>query len=385
MADSAHKPALTVDSVTDTTSLIGLGPEWQQLHEAAGADIFMARDWQLAWWRHLGGSRKLRVLVARDTRGNARGLLALSLDSARVGLRRVRRLRFVGDEEVGSDYLDALIEPGWERAVIASFAQALSARKQSWDLLEFRDMDEHSSTAQQLCRAMGGEYELHSTPGLLCPARDLDPEQSPEAFLRQSRRGENYRRRRKWLASQTDFRIELCRDPNTLAPALSEFFRLHRLRWEQAGGSSGIESAIVEAFHREALIGLAASGHVRLYTLWVQGSAVASVYALTRGKTFYYYQSGMDPAWRSRSVGLVLIGETFADAIRSGFTRYDFLRGEEAYKADWVDGGRRLVSHRLFHRNGLGARAVWGDGLLRKAKGSIKRWLPGRSRESGQE
>ncbi len=385
MDDATHKPALTIDSVTDTRALIGLGSEWQRLYEVADADVFMTRDWQLAWWRHLGGTRKPRVLIARDTRGIARGLLPLSLEVTRVGLRRVHRLRFIGDDHVGSDYLDALIEPGWEKAVVAASAQALFARQESWDLLELRDMDEHSSTAQHLCQAMGDEYELQSTPGLLCPAGDLDPEQSPEVFLRQSRRGENYRRRRKWLASQPGFRVDLCRDPNTLAPALSEFFRLHRLRWAKAGGSSGIEGAAVEAFHREALIGLAAKGHVRLYTLWVQGSAVASVYALTRGKTFYYYQSGMDPEWRSRSVGLVLIGETFADALRSGFTRYDFLRGEEAYKADWVDGGRRLMSHRLFRRNGPGARAVWGDGLLRKAKGSIKRWIPGRSRESGQE
>ena len=376
MADAARKPGMTVDVVTETEALLDLRLEWQHLYETADAEIFMAWDWQLSWWRHLGGSRQLFVLVARDAGGCARGLLPLSLETVRVGLRRLHRLRFMGDDRVGSDYLDALIEPGWDKAVVPAFARLLTARNPSWDLLELRDMDEHSSTARRLCDALGDGYKLHSTPGLMCPAGDLNPEQSPEEFLSQCGRSDNYARRRKWLTSQPDFRIDLCRDPTKLAPALNDFFRLHRLRWAKAGGSLGIVGAAVETFHREALMALSSSGHVRLYTLWVQGSAVASVYALTRGKTFYYYQSGMDPAWRSRSVGLVLIGETFSDALRSGFTRYDFLRGEEGYKADWVDGGRRLVSHRLFPRHGSGARAVGDDALLHKGKQFIKRFLP---------
>lgn len=377
MADAGRKKGLTVEVITATDAFLDLRADWERLHSAAAADIFLAWDWQLPWWRHLRRGRQLWLMIARDSGGNIRGLLALSLETARVGLLRVRRLRFIADEQVGSDYLDALIEPGFEDAAISAFGRALASRCASWDLLEMRDMDEHSNTAHRLCQVLGEKYELKSIRGLLCPAATLDPQQSPDEFIRQSSRGDNYARRRRWLERQPDFRIELCQDATTLAPALLQFFRLHRLRWEQAGGSSGIEGAVVEDFHREALAGLAGAGHVRLYVLWVQGKAVASVYALTRGNTFYYYQSGMDPAWRSRSVGLVLIGETFTDAIRSGFTRYDFLRGEEAYKSDWVNGGRHLASHRLYPRRGRGARAVRSDGLLRSGKGLIKHCLPG--------
>jgi CelD/BcsL family acetyltransferase involved in cellulose biosynthesis len=375
MADAERHAGLTVDRVTDTEALLALASDWRRLHAVCGADIFMAWPWQLSWWRHLAGARQLWVLVARGSEGRVHGLLALSLERATVGLLPVRRLRLIGDDQVGSDYLDALIEPGMASSVLSAFAGVLEAHRADWDLLELRDMDMLSGTASQLHQALGADYAVESTPGLLCPGAVLDPIQSPDEFLRQCRRGENYTRRRKWLQRQPGFWIECSQDPKALAPALDQFFRLHRLRWAEAGGSSGIIGAPFEAFHREALAGLAASGHVRLYTLWVEGLAVASVYALSCGQCFYYYQSGMDPAWRPRSAGLVLIGETFADALRSGFTRYDFLRGEEAYKSDWVDSGRRLVSHRLYRRGGRGAHAAHIDRLLRRGKTWLGRFV----------
>ena len=76
----------------------------------------------------------------------------------------------------------------------------------------------------------------------------------------------------------------------------------------------------------------------------VGGQAVASVYGILHRDTFIYFQSGYDPEWRNRSVGLVLVGETFKDAIEAGLTEYDFLRGTETYKSDWTTKQRRTVS-----------------------------------------
>lgn len=368
-------PPLTVSVIGDPEALTGLRTEWQQLHAASGADLFLSWDWLVPWWRHLADGRQLFVMVARDEDGVMRGLLALSLETARVGFRRLRRLRFLGDDRVGSDYLDALVEPGWNRAVIRAFAATLDARRNDWDLLELRDMDEHSTTPQQLLDALGNGFDMRSEAGLLCPVQEFAPELSVADFMSRTSRFKNYTRRRKWLERQPGFRIEVCRDERTLQPALDHFFRLHRLRWHEDGGSSGIVGDCVEAFHRDAMARLMAAGQLRLYTLWVDGLAVASVYALIHGQTFYYYQAGMDPAWRSRSVGLVLVGETFVDAIRSGLTRYDFLRGEEAYKSDWVDGSRRLMSRRLFESRGAGALAVRRDVHLRQGKATVKNWI----------
>lgn len=370
---------LTVCVINEAAALTGLRSEWRQLHSASGADLFLSFDWLMPWWQHLAGDRELFVMLARDDGGQLRGLLALSRETARVGFRRIRRLRFLGDDKVGSDYLNALIEPGWNRAVIKAFGAALLGRRDDWDLIELRDMDQQSNTPHELLDALGDGFTMRSDAGLVCPVQEFDTGTVAEDFLSNTSRYQNYTRRRKWLERQPGFHIEICRDERTLQPALDNFFRLHRLRWLADGGSSGIAGARAEAFHRDAMCRLMAAGQLRLYTLWVKGLAVASVYALIHGRTFYYYQSGMDPAWRPRSVGLVLIGETFADAIRSGLTRYDFLRGDEAYKSDWVNGSRRLVSRRLFANRGPGAKAVKGAMRLSRgralAKSLVRRYV----------
>jgi CelD/BcsL family acetyltransferase involved in cellulose biosynthesis len=84
---------------------------------------------------------------------------------------------------------------------------------------------------------------------------------------------------------------------------------------------------------------------------------VASVYGIVRGSTFLYYQSGYDPAWAQKSVGLVLLARTVEDAFAEKLEDFDFLRGNEAYKAQWARGERWTIQMRLFRgRRGRAAR-----------------------------
>jgi CelD/BcsL family acetyltransferase involved in cellulose biosynthesis len=133
----------------------------------------------------------------------------------------------------------------------------------------------------------------------------------------------------------------------------------------------------VEAFHRDATHLLAQAGKLRLYTLWLGDSAVASVYGIIHRDTFLYYQSGMDPEWRSKSAGMVVVGATFEDAIRLGLRHYDFLRGTETYKSDWVSKLRRTIGLRIAPREGAGAWWTRAEDARRAGKEWAKQALPG--------
>src|SRR5205814_1643745 len=148
-------------------------------------------------------------------------------------------------------------------------------------------------------------------------------------------RRENLRRREKWLFRQPGVRIEVARDEGEAPLALERFFALHRARWAEEGGSDGLSDQRHEPFHRAAARLLAGRGRLRLYTLFAARRPVASVYGAVHGSTFFYYQSGYEPAWGARSVGLVLLARTVQDAFAEGLRDFDFLRGSEAYKADW--------------------------------------------------
>jgi CelD/BcsL family acetyltransferase involved in cellulose biosynthesis len=112
-----------------------------------------------------------------------------------------------------------------------------------------------------------------------------------------------------------------------------------------------------------------------MYTLFAARRPVASVYGVVHGGKFNYYQSGYDPLWASRSVGLVLLARTVSDAFAEGLHEFDFLRGDEGYKGEWARGERWTIQFRLWRgTRGRAARAALQASLF--ARETLKAALP---------
>src|SRR5512138_3889057 len=216
----------------------------------------------------------------------------------------------------------------------------------AWAVHNLEDLPCGTPTADALRRALAPRgVRLEARRGFVCPGFAVRG--TFEAHLARTPRRETYGRRVRWLARQPGFRIEVATTADEAPAAMEDFLRLHRLRWAAEGGSEGIPSPAVEAFHREVGPLLAARGWLRMYRLLVGGEAIAAVYGIEVGRRFYYYQSGYDPAWSARSPGLVLVGRTVEDAYARGLEDYDFLRGTEPYKLDWASDRRETCTLRL--------------------------------------
>ena len=366
---------LEVGAVGSTSTLAGMRAEWDALLDASNAGLFNAWEWLYPWCRRIATDRRPLVLTARDRTGALVGLLPLSVEYRSVGGLPVRRLSFLGETHVGSDYLDVVAKRGQEREVARHFARMLHALRDEWDVLDLTDLREGSPTVDIL-REVFSDSDVRVAERYVCPYDTLDPNESFDAFLKRTGRRDNFLRRRKWLEKQEGYRIEKTEAPGELAGPLTDFFRLHSARWASDGGSQGIKGPGVEAFHRDATQLLAERGLLRMYTMKVGGRAVASVYGMVHRDSFIYFQSGYDPEWRNRSVGLVLVGETFRDAMASGLKEYDFLRGTETYKSDWVTKQRHTVSVRVHAGTWAGRWFTRSEELAREVRNGAKAVMP---------
>jgi CelD/BcsL family acetyltransferase involved in cellulose biosynthesis len=230
--------------------------------------------------------------------------------------------------------------------VRAAIAGAIAESVPAWDVLDLEDLPCGSGTVAALRAAVaprGVRVEVERR--FVCPGFAVRG--TFDDHVARIRRRETYGRRVRWLARQPGFRIEVATAPDEAPAAMEDFLRLHRLRWEAEGGSYGIPRGAVEDFHRAAAPLLAARGWLRLYRLFVGRDAIAAVYGIEVGRRFYYYQSGYDPAWSSRSPGFVLVGRTVEDAYARGLVDYDFLRGTEPYKLDWTGDRKETCTVRL--------------------------------------
>jgi CelD/BcsL family acetyltransferase involved in cellulose biosynthesis len=62
---------------------------------------------------------------------------------------------------------------------------------------------------------------------------------------------------------------------------------------------------------------------------------VAALYGFVRGRKFYYYLGGFDPAFARYSPGSLLIYHAMQQSRSAGLRWFDFLRGAEPYKYRW--------------------------------------------------
>jgi CelD/BcsL family acetyltransferase involved in cellulose biosynthesis len=378
---------LRAEVVRDAAGLLRLRAAWSDLcGEARCGCLFLSPEWLIPWWEHFGDGRQPSC-IALFEQDRLVGFLPLFSESVRVAGLPARRVAFLGDGATGCDYLDVLATPGREAEVRSAALGALG--ELTWDVCDLDGLWRDSPTALHLAQLFpNGRAVRSSAAGLGGPSAEVVRDArlrfvcphipllgSYQEYLQGLGRRENLRRREKWLFRQPGVSIEVARSPEEARVAVERFLDLHRARWAVEGGSDGLADARHEAFHRAAVDQLAQRGWLRLYTLFAARRPVASVYGVVHAGKFLYYQSGYDPAWASKSVGLVLLARTVQDAYGEGLREFDFLRGDEAYKAQWARAERWTIHMRLFRgARGKAVRVAQRAALF--ARESVKAALP---------
>jgi len=375
------------EMVRDPAGLLRLRAEWSALcDEARAGCLFLSPEWLIPWWEHFGAGRELCCIAVREG-AQLLGLLPLFRERVRLPGVPVERVAFLGDGATGCDYLDVLAAPGCEADVRDAVLEGLGDL--SWDLCDLDGLWRESATALQVAQrfpngravdsaaaGLGGaraQVVRDSKLRFVCP--NIPLRGTYEEFLQGLGRRENLRRREKWLFRQPGVSIEVARTAEEARLAVERFLELHRARWSVEGGSDGLSDERHEAFHRAAVQQLAERGWLRLYTLFAARRPVASVYGVVHQGKFLYYQSGYDPAWAGKSVGLVLLAHTVQDAFAEGLGEFDFLRGDEGYKTQWARAERWTIQVRLWRgARGKAARSAQQAALL--AREAVKAALP---------
>ena len=114
-----------------------------------------------------------------------------------------------------------------------------------------------------------------------------------------------------------------------------EFVRLHRLA---PGDKGGFMTGERQRFFSR----LAGQDGWRVDYLVRDGAATACLFGWTNGSDYYLYNSSFDPSLQAASPGLVLLIGMIENAIGEGWGVFDFLKGDEIYKARLGAAPRRL-------------------------------------------
>ena len=214
---------LTTPEAFDT-----LGDQWNALlQQSATNTLFLTREWQRVWWKHLGDG-DLRILTLHDgdasQAGQLIGIAPLFVEQNALGAGQVQ---FVGCKEV-SDYLDFIFLKGRERECYEAVLDYLvGSDAPRWDGISLCNIPETSPTLTGLAEmATARGWKVSQIFEDVCPIIALPD--TFEAYLAKLESKERRELQRKMRRADEDTRVTYAEDPASLDADMNDFLRLMR-------------------------------------------------------------------------------------------------------------------------------------------------------------
>jgi CelD/BcsL family acetyltransferase involved in cellulose biosynthesis len=349
-------PAMRVYCLTGLDELEPYADDWERL--AAGSP-FRGWTWLSQWWRHYGSASnvenprtRLATLCVFDNDDTLVGIAPWYLDCSAI---RGRVLRPLGSGEVCSDYLGILCYPGRNEAVVESLAEFLmkdafddDPDALRWDLLDLGGIDAEDHEVPALIGQLSDSGCLvHRRSGMSCWRLPLpaDWESYVASLSRNLRR--DVRRLERDLLDSGRAAVHRAQRIDELPQAMDIFVDLHQRRRKSLGENGCFASPRFLAFYRSVVPDLLRQGQLQFYWLELDGRPVAAEYQLAGNGILYQYQAGMDPAASEHQPGKLINVAILRQAIAGGYRAFDFLRGDEPYKARFGASPRPTIDFRI--------------------------------------
>jgi CelD/BcsL family acetyltransferase involved in cellulose biosynthesis len=321
-----------------------LRTEWNTLlGQSAMPNIFLSWEWLYSWAEcFLDDKKKLFIPVIYE----GKEIIAIApwyINSTKTGSLKARQIDFIGTPEAGSDYLDVLIKKGKEKETAGLLYNFLfSDTASQWDRLRLFDIPSNSLFLLHLLAKIRetGKYAVIQEASY-CPVASL-PKTEEEFFSRlSSRRGQRFRQDLRALNKQNGIN-HLTFSEERLGVVLKDFFLLYT---EKAGWpDNGLHRLIGKVVDRGT--------RVQIDFLATSERYIGGLLHLRYQNTLYMYLMAIDKGYNSKvSIGNLLVGLCIGNAIKSGISFYDFLKGIEDYKFHWANHGKSSNSVQLFHRS----------------------------------
>jgi CelD/BcsL family acetyltransferase involved in cellulose biosynthesis len=343
---------ITVEEISSVEGLEGLRDAWEEAQARSVPDnVFVTFDWALAWWRHFGAGRRLRVLVLRD---GARAPAILPLWEGPLWRRWTpfRKIQLLGTGL--SDRLDLLLSEDPSESVERALRHLL-ARPMRWDVLDLREIPE-GSPAVPAIRTASTRLGLECEVSVDSESPYLAIESDWETFFT-TRFGRRWRKTLRHNARQLEAECGPVLTTFKAAPDGSQLLsRLAAMpqdvQYHGTDRRSIFGSGPKRAFFEEIAQRFSRRGWLRLGVLELAGKVAAFRFAFQYAGKYFDYFTGFHRDYAKVSAGTVLLTQVIEDCFRSGLTEVDFLRGTEPWKAVWTDRRRHNLRVRVY-RPGL--------------------------------
>ncbi len=244
-----------------------------------------------------------------------------------LGLRR-GKIEFIGTPD--TDYNDFIIAEK-RNDCLNLFFNYLYNIKEKWDCIDLLDIPAGSECLPFIAKTSSSMKIVHRCTYINLP-------KSPDILFNTLSCNLRHLLRRN-LVKLRNFNpdINLMDYSSDPEKGMKILFRLHQKRWLQKGSAGVYSEEIMCKFHLELAKSMSEKSLLSLYSLEVSGKPISIVYGYKdkNKNKFYFYLSGLDPAYYRFSAGNLAQFKVMSRCMEEGLKEFDFLRGSEEYKERW--------------------------------------------------
>ena len=340
-----------------------------QWNRVAGDRCFFSWQWCFSWFKEFSSEDdKLHVIVGVDNNGDWLGIAPLMVSG--------RRLRFLGSGTACSDYVNLITEESEYNLFAEAVTKYLAKEFGPAGLLSFVDAFEieggggNDRKLDYFCELLRlqdfamHETETEGTWKVLLPDSF---EQLNATFSKSMRRKTKAAKKR---LAESDVEEQFA-TPENFEKVWDSFVHLHQKRRNALGQLGCFSDENFERFLKSATKGLMELNRSDLILISKSGTPIAAMLLIYCGETCMMYQSGIEPAASSSEPGYQSVLVAIQHAIENDFKHFDFLRGDEPYKARWST-TREAIVRRKFVPPNMSAQLKHGTWVIGR---SIKNYV----------
>ena len=303
---------LRAELIRDAERLRSLAGAWLELAQAmGGVTPFQLPEWQLTWWQYFGGGELHCLAFWKGER------LAGLLPAFKHRWNERRQLTLLGSGI--SDYLEPCF-------LTSECVDALGDQLRcdhDWDVCDWQDLS--ASTPLRELRGLS----IDARPDTPCSAIPLSGGFEQYWTLRSADLRRNIKRYGRKAEAEGPLAFQVWKHAE---PSLVDtLIQLHGERWQRQGEAGMVEVNGSDGFIRE----ISQTDSCRLFSVQWKGIVVAVTLGFAGSRTIYSYLSAFDPQYEILGFGRYLLYRSLRWAFENQYERWDFLRGEEAYKNSW--------------------------------------------------
>jgi len=363
---------MKIKAIRDIQDLRDQGEAWNLLLSRSSSDrVFLAHEWLTTWLEIYGDGKEPCVLFAEED-GHLVGIAPLYIthDKVKCGP-KMRQLCFLGDSEIGSDFLDFIIVKGMEDRVLPAMLDYL-LENETWDRMLLRDIRADSKTLSlQKALARTRPVCVCSCKAFACPYVNLPSSMDDFLELPDTTYKHSMRRKVRKLRKKPDVELVISAGPDDIPVYLDKLFELHQERWTSVGKEGSFVDEKRKEFYRRVSAALNRRGWLRLSALKVDGEVLAVLYGMLYSDAYCCLQGGCGAKGFKLRAGNALTYELL-ESLMGKVREFHFLRGKEPYKYQW-GGVDRLTVNQCLWRGWKGRLMAWTLGSADSLKTQLKK------------